>query len=697
MRFARLVFAFFGSLIISTLVFMGTAWAQQKTLILYSSIGMGHLSASRAIEEKIKAQDPNAQVELKNIRDFMTPTKRKIDEKLYWVVFKYLPKVFSNAYLSSMKAGLEAQDLADLKSSYNKEQLLEYIRASNATTVIATHYGSAVDLGTLKSEGKIPGIKTAWVHTDYIEHYFPRISQRLDKTFVGHQALADAWERFGVSKDKVAVTGIPVRNLPQPGEAQRDAVLKEINLESAPKTFVMSGGSEGLKDYESAVRSLAQQYSNEQIQIVAVCGKNEKARLMLEALAQKLPTNVTLKPLGFIPNKQLIDLISVSDLYVTKAGGLSPTEGALLMKPLVLINEYGGHEAENAEFFKRTGMAEIVNSSKDLGAKTAEVLANKPLMQKMMENQREYRNSVNLDYIANWAQSPGQKETLSVELGLKQGKEVRGSGDAIERLDKDFPAQVEVYLNYPKSADGTYMGDGKESNPFGHIAIRVKDNVYTVNHLAQRGSEPYFLHKLSVHDYFYTTKSYYRNEEFTGMQGQAYGRDSISVRLDGLSDADLQKMKEEIVKIEQDWKDGKIDYVAKSCNCADMTLRILKAGGVISDSTLLKKKIKMPLDVFDEVVRFAENNVKLQSSLIHYGYVKSSQNEYRAAGFPLSLYQVGRSIRTMFRKGRDPIESKVNAHLLVSRSSDEVRYERVLPQRNEIPVRMGALTCEGIF
>jgi processive 1,2-diacylglycerol beta-glucosyltransferase len=689
MRFTRTLFALIGTLLVSSLAFAG------KTLILYSSIGMGHLSASRAIEEKIKASDPTAEVELKNIRDFMKPMARKIDEKLYWLVFRNMPDTFNNAYLSSMKKGLEAKDLSDLKSSYNQEQLLEYVKASGATSVIATHYGSAIVLGNLKSAGAIPGVKTGWVHTDYIEHYFPRISQRLDKTFLGHQALADSWTRFGVKPEQVAVTGIPVRNLPEPGAVDRNEVLKEVGLKGDVTTFVMSGGSDGLKNYEAAIRSLAASYK-ENIQIVAICGKNEKAYANLQALMPKLPGNVTLKPMGFIPNKQLIDLISVSDLYVTKAGGLSPTEGALLMKPLVLINEYGGHEAENAEFFKRTGMAAIVNSSNDLGAKTREVLADVPMMDKMMQNQREYRNSISLDTIANWVKSPKEVQSLSVELGVKEGSEVRGTEQVLKKLDKDFPGQVEVYLSYPKAKTGTYFGDGKESNPFGHIAIRVGDDVYTVNHMAERGSEPNIMHKSTLHEYLYSTKSYYANEEFTGMQGQAYAKDTVSVRIDGVSDANLKNMAAEIAKIEQEWKDGRLSYTISTCNCANITLRILKSGNVVSEESLDKKKFKMPLDVFDEVVRAVESKVELQSSMIHFGYVKSSKNEFRTAGFPLSIYQLKRMALNIFRKGRDPMETKMNARVTVSQDGDELKYERVAPQRNEIPVRT-ALTCEGAF
>lgn len=681
------------SLALVVLLFFSELSFAQKTLILYSSIGMGHLSASRAIEERIKAQNPQAEVELKNIRDFMSSTSRSIDEKLYWFVFKNMPQTFNKAYLKAMENGLQVKDLSDIKTGYNEEALLEYIKKSGADTVIATHYGSAINLGNLKTTGKIPGVKTAWVHTDYIEHYFPRISQRLDKTFVGHDELAKSWKDSGVHADKVAVTGIPVRNLPEPGEAKRDSVLEAIGLKAEPTTFVMSGGSEGLRDYPTAVKSLAQQFKDP-IQIVAICGKNEKAKLELEKLAAALPSHVTLKPLGFIPNKQLIDLVSVADLYVTKAGGLSPTEGALLMRPLVLINEYGGHEAENAVFFKKTEMAEVVDSSAHLGQKAAEVLANPELIKKMMEHQREYRNSVNLDYIVKWTSQEKAQESVRIDLGLKEGAAVEGSDRALARLEKDFPGEVEVLLSYAKSRNGKYFGDGKESNPFGHIALRVGETVYTINHLAERGSEPHIIHKSSLNDYLYSTKEVYRNEEFTGMQGQAYAKDTLSVRINGLTPQNIQNMLEEVQRVDQDWKEGRLSYVAKNCNCADVTLRILKAGGLVTDGKVLQNKIKMPLDVFDAAVKAAENRADLQSSLIGYSYVQGSKNEYKSAGFPLSIYQVKRALVNLFKKGRDAIETKVSARITVTKDSPEARYEKLkAPAKADLRV----LRCEAIF
>lgn len=664
------VFTFIFTLFLSALA------SAKTTLIIYCSIGMGHISASKAIEDRIKTQDPTATVILKDIRDFMPAWQKKIDEKLYFWVFKNLPQTFDKAYHGVMQKGLQAKDLSELENSYDEKALLEYIKETRAENVIATHYGAAISLGNLKAEGSLPGLKTAWVHTDYIEHFFPRISQRLDKTFLGHSKLSEFWLKAGVTDEKIEVTGIPVRKLPELGEVSRKNTLEAIGLKETPITFVMSGGSDGLKDYPTAVKSLASQF-NKPIQIIAICGRNESAKNGLEKLKTKLPKNVTLVPMGFIPNKQLIDLISASDLYITKAGGLSPTEGALMVKPLLLINEYTGHEAENADFFKKTELAEVVNHSADLGQQAEILLANKELLSKMQDRQRDYRNSINIDYISSWAQSDAGPENVQVDLGLKEGAEVTGASAALNRLEKEFPAQVEIFLNYPKSKVKGYFGDGSESNPFGHIAIRINDKVYTINHLAERGSEPHILHKTSVEEFLYSTKPVYKNEEFTGMQGMAYARDTISLRIDGFESAAIQNMLRELENVDSDWIKGRLTYNAKKCNCADVTLRILKAGGLVTSGKIFDRAFRMPLDVFDVAAKSAELRTDLTTSVIHYGMVKGSKNEYRTSGFPLSLYQLKKSILNIFKKGKDPREKAVDSRVLVDKSSRDVRFENV--------------------
>lgn len=54
-----------------------------KSILFYSSIGQGHISAARSIEQDILKQDPSIIVSTKDFREFMVPVRRMLDEKIY--------------------------------------------------------------------------------------------------------------------------------------------------------------------------------------------------------------------------------------------------------------------------------------------------------------------------------------------------------------------------------------------------------------------------------------------------------------------------------------------------------------------------------------------------------------------------------------------------------------------------------------
>jgi processive 1,2-diacylglycerol beta-glucosyltransferase len=61
----------------------------------------------------------------------------------------------------------------------------------------------------LREKGYLNDINIGWIHTDFFKGCFPRISKRIDKTFVGHNKLEKMWLYSGISKNKVETTGIP--------------------------------------------------------------------------------------------------------------------------------------------------------------------------------------------------------------------------------------------------------------------------------------------------------------------------------------------------------------------------------------------------------------------------------------------------------------------------------------------------------
>ena len=84
--------------------------------------------------------------------------------------------------------------------------------------------------------------------------------------------------------------------------------------------------------------------------MAVICGSNEKLRESLGAMALD---NVNV--VGF--TDQVCTYMDAADLIVTKPGGLSTTEAAVVNVPIVLSAPIPGCETANAQFFRERGMA----------------------------------------------------------------------------------------------------------------------------------------------------------------------------------------------------------------------------------------------------------------------------------------------------------------------------------------------------
>jgi hypothetical protein len=90
----------------------------KKVVIFYSSIGHGHPSAALAIQEEILRQYPTACVLLQDIRAFMHPVWRSIDERLYWFVANNLLECFESLFRSMQVRGNRVPSLSLLPNDY---------------------------------------------------------------------------------------------------------------------------------------------------------------------------------------------------------------------------------------------------------------------------------------------------------------------------------------------------------------------------------------------------------------------------------------------------------------------------------------------------------------------------------------------------------------------------------------------------
>ena len=648
-------------------------------LIFYSSIGKGHISAAQGVQKEILRQAPDAQITLKDIREFMPPAWRKLDEKLYWFIANNLPDCFESIFRSMQARGNRIPSLTMLPNDYPEGKVLTYIAHNRPDAIIATHYGSAQVLGNLRERGLLTDIRIGWLHTDYFEGYFPRISMRLDKTFLAHRELEAKWLAAGVPADMVTTSGMPISGDTASPEFQAE-LLSRYGLNGTQRTVLITGGKEGAIDYETAVKSLARNFKGP-LQIIGVCGLNYAQRTALNSLRWKLPGRITLKVERLIPHEEMLALMRVCGLLLTKAGGMTPTEAFATGVPVVLLDVVSGHERENARMFRRLGLAEVAENAEQAGIAAAILLATPAKVQRMLKAQAKFRSNANISAISGFALNSKFKPSLpEAKFGLENGKAVKNAKEAVATLNAEAPAELELLLSYSTATSPQRI---VTENPFGHIAIRVDNIVYSTNHLAAPGVDPNLLQRLAPEQYLYGVRRPSRSQTHVSTYGMAYGRDTIGLRIAGVPPDRINSMRKEAARIDAQFSRNALRWNRDSFNCADAVARILQAGGYCGTPLLDRLGLPtMPLDVFEQARKEFETLPGLRAEFVAYRQLPGSQAKYRFARFPLSIGQPLRSIAKIVDMG-DPLEALVTKQVTASPDDEpRLRVERLDPRQS---------------
>lgn len=353
-----------------------------KILIFYASYGGGHLNAAKSIHECIINKDKNLDVELIDCMKYVNKTVEKVTTAAYMEAAKKIPWVWGKIYADAQKG-----PLAHLSTRSNKImaiKLLKLLREKQPDLIISTHPFGSQMCSYLKRKEKISA-KIATIMTDFAPH---------DQWLVGHETtdyffVANSkMQKYLVSKDipesKVFVTGIPISNRFLQNYSKQE-IMTQYQLDENKKTILFFGGGEfgigktrTFQIFESFLKC------NQPIQIIAIAGKNEKMKIAFEEIVQKYNKEHSVKILGF--TNQVPEFMAISDLVVTKPGGLTTSESLASNLPMLVINPIPGQEEENAEFLEEHGIAVWIRKSDNSDEIVNNLLSNPSKLATMKEN-----------------------------------------------------------------------------------------------------------------------------------------------------------------------------------------------------------------------------------------------------------------------------------------------------------------------
>lgn len=124
-------------------------------------------------------------------------------------------------------------------------------------------------------------------------------------------------------------------------------------------------------------------FSND-LQIIAISGKNAKMKAKFEELVEKNKASNRVRVLSF--TDQIPQLMAISNLVVSKPGGMTTTESLACGVPMLIINPIPGQEEENAEFLEQKQVGVWLKKTDDVSQVFHDLFSNPDKLNQMAAN-----------------------------------------------------------------------------------------------------------------------------------------------------------------------------------------------------------------------------------------------------------------------------------------------------------------------
>jgi UDP-N-acetylglucosamine--N-acetylmuramyl-(pentapeptide) pyrophosphoryl-undecaprenol N-acetylglucosamine transferase len=217
------------------------------------------------------------------------------------------------------------------------------------------------------------------------QNSYPGITNKLLAKKAAKICVAyDNMDRF-FPKEKIILTGNPVRKDIIELHASKEEALAFFGLKKNKPTILVIGGSLGARTINESILAYIKQYETQDVQVIWQTGK-----LFIDKAEEATKNSTHIKAQAFITRMDLA--YTAADIIISRAGALSISELCLVKKPCILVpspNVSEDHQTKNAMSLVNKLAAVLVKDNEaisNLGAKSLELINNKVLRDELSNN-----------------------------------------------------------------------------------------------------------------------------------------------------------------------------------------------------------------------------------------------------------------------------------------------------------------------
>ncbi|TRX42248.1 undecaprenyldiphospho-muramoylpentapeptide beta-N-acetylglucosaminyltransferase [Flavobacterium restrictum] len=299
--------------------------AQYKFILSGGGTG-GHIYPAIAIANELKVRFPDAKILFVGAKDKME--MQKVPQAGYEI---------KGLWIAGLQRKLTLQNaMFPFKLVASLWESRKIIKQFKPNVVIGT---GGFASGPLLNMASTLGIPTVIQE----QNSFPGITNKLLSKKA--RAICVAYENLDrfFPKEKMILTGNPVRQDLLDVATKKDEAIAFFNLDTSKKTLLVLGGSLGARRVNQLIEKEIDGILLQNIQVIWQCGK-----LYLEDYKKYSSTNVQV--VAFIERMDLV--YAAADIVISRAGASSVSELCIVGKPVIFIpspNVAEDHQTKNAQ------------------------------------------------------------------------------------------------------------------------------------------------------------------------------------------------------------------------------------------------------------------------------------------------------------------------------------------------------------
>ncbi len=357
-----------------------------KVIVVHASCGAGHTKAAQALYAYLKNRDNKIDCSLVNVLDDAGKLFKYSYVAGYATLVVHAPFLWYLAFSITQAMFLRriSRPIAIFLNRLQTKKFSDFLIKENPDFIISTHFLSSEIAAHLKKTGNIRS-KLLTVITDFGVHPFwisnPTDLYIVSSAFTKRQLLNER-----VKAEHIKDIGIPV-DAKFYSSYSRKEISEKLGLEPDKFTVLIMTGSFGIGPLEEIAMEL-----HHEVQVLVVCARNEN---LYKRLKQRALSNV--KIYGFVDN--IYELMVVSDVMITKPGGLSISEALAMELIPVFVSAIPGQELANIVALKESGVGMYFKELTEIKRAVLELKENPRELMRLKEEVKKIRKPDTLEEI----------------------------------------------------------------------------------------------------------------------------------------------------------------------------------------------------------------------------------------------------------------------------------------------------------